>query len=87
MANDNDTTDTGGSHQQDVDALTELLDLMTDFSSNEQRARYLLSCNWMRDRGTAAAERIREWERKRGTWLDTGNGPGWSPPNSTEEQG
>lgn len=28
---------------------------MRDFPSNEQRARYLLTCNWMRERGAAAA--------------------------------
>ena len=43
--------------QSDVDALRDLLDLMSDFSDNDQRARYLLSCNWMRDRGAAAAAR------------------------------
>ena len=47
---------TRGPHPTDVAALTELLDLMVDFPSNEQRARYLLTCNWMRDRGAAAAE-------------------------------
>ena len=36
--------------QADVDAIRELLDLMVNFSSNDQRARFLLSCNWMRDR-------------------------------------
>lgn len=36
--------------QADVDALRGLLDLMANFSSNDQRARYLLTCNWMRDR-------------------------------------
>jgi hypothetical protein len=41
--------------QADVDALRELLDLMVNFPSNDQRARYLLGCNWMRDRD----ERIR----------------------------
>ncbi len=37
----------------DVAALTYLLDLMANFPSNEQRARYLLSCNWMRDHDAA----------------------------------
>jgi len=46
-------------YQEDVDALRDLLDLLENFSSNDQRARYLLSCNWMRDRGAAAAERIK----------------------------
>jgi hypothetical protein len=45
-----------GPEDQDIDALTALLDLMTDFPSNEQRARFLLCCNWMRERGAAAAE-------------------------------
>lgn len=39
----------GGPAQDDVDALRGLLDLMADFSSNDQRARYLLSSNWLRD--------------------------------------
>ena len=39
----------------DVEALTNLLDLMVNFPSNEQRARYLLSCNWMRDYDAAIA--------------------------------
>lgn len=45
--------------QADVDALRDLLDLMENFPSNDQRARYLLSCDWMRDRGAQAAARIR----------------------------
>lgn len=48
-----------GPDQSDVDAVRELLDLMADFSSNDQRARYLLTCNWMLERGHAAAERLR----------------------------
>jgi hypothetical protein len=36
--------------QADVDALRELLDLMESFSDNDQRARYLLSSDWMRER-------------------------------------
>lgn len=43
--------------QADIAQLRELLDLMTDFPSNDQRARYLLSSNWMRQRGAAAAAR------------------------------
>lgn len=43
--------------QADVDALRALLDLMGDFPSNDQRARYLLTCNWMRDRDARMAER------------------------------
>lgn len=38
-----------GPDQSDVDQLRELLDLMGGFSSNDQRARYLLSSNWLRD--------------------------------------
>ncbi len=45
-------------HETDVDVVRGLLDLMADFSDNDQRARYLLSSNWLRDRGAAAAERI-----------------------------
>jgi hypothetical protein len=41
-------------NQADVDALRALLDLMANFESNDQRARYLLSSNWMRDRDAAA---------------------------------
>jgi hypothetical protein len=51
------TTDTPGSwgcgyerpSPVDVTAVRELLDLMADFPDNDQRARYLLTCNWMRD--------------------------------------
>jgi hypothetical protein len=39
----------------DVAALTSLLDLMRDFPSNEQRARYLLTSDWLRERGAEAA--------------------------------
>lgn len=44
--------------QLDVDAVRELLDAMADFTDNDQRARYLLSSNWMRDRGAAASDRL-----------------------------
>lgn len=47
-----------GPDQADVDALRELLDLLEGFRDNDQRARYLLSCNWMRDRGAVAAARL-----------------------------
>lgn len=47
-----------GPLQEDVDALRGLLDLMAGFSGNDQRARYLLSSNWLRDRGAAAATHI-----------------------------
>lgn len=40
--------------QADVDTLRELLDLMANFSDNDQRARFLLSSNWMRDRRSGA---------------------------------
>jgi cytochrome c-type biogenesis protein CcmH/NrfG len=33
--------------QADVDALRDLLDMMVNFRDNDQRARYLLGCNWM----------------------------------------
>lgn len=38
-----------------VAELTAVLDLLANFTSNEQRARYLLSSNFMRDHGAAAA--------------------------------
>lgn len=37
-----------GPDQNDVDQLRGLLDLMASFPNNDQRARYLLSSNWMR---------------------------------------
>lgn len=40
----------GGPDLADVAALRELLDLLENFSDNDQRARYLLSSNWMRDK-------------------------------------
>jgi cytochrome c-type biogenesis protein CcmH/NrfG len=45
-------------HAQDVAELAALLELMEGFSSNEQRARYLLGTNWFRDRAADAAARI-----------------------------
>lgn len=42
-----------GPFQADVDALRDLLDLMENFESNDQRARYLLTSNWLRDRDAA----------------------------------
>ncbi|WGY04335.1 hypothetical protein QI633_11315 [Nocardioides sp. QY071] len=45
--------------QTDVDAVRQLLDLLECYSSNDQRARYLLSSNWMRDRGAFAGARLR----------------------------
>lgn len=45
--------------QRDVDALRELLDLLEHAPDNDQRARYLLTCNWMRDRGAAASAHLR----------------------------
>ncbi|MFA6298790.1 MAG: hypothetical protein WC642_06470 [Nocardioides sp.] len=54
-----DNADQGsGPDQTDVDALRDLLDLMETFSDNDQRARYLLSSNWLRDRGAAASVRV-----------------------------
>ena len=34
--------------QADVDELRDLLDLMANFPNNDQRARFLLSSNWLR---------------------------------------
>lgn len=48
-----------GPEQTDVDAVRDLLDLMATFRDNDQRARYLLTSDWMRDRGAAAAARLR----------------------------
>lgn len=45
-----------GPDQRDVDALRELLDL-TDGFTNDQRARYLLTCNWFVREGVSAATR------------------------------
>ena len=46
-----------GPDPRDVCALTELLDLLEGFSSNEQKARYLLTCNWFTREGVAVATR------------------------------
>lgn len=46
-----------GPDPADVRKLTELLDLLEGFIGNEQRARYLLSCNWMRDRDALVTAR------------------------------
>jgi len=43
-----------------VRQLRDLLDLLEDFPSNDQRARYLLTCNFMVDQGHAAAENARQ---------------------------
>ena len=48
-----------GPDPRDVEQLTYLLDLTRDFTT-EQRARYLLSSDWLRDRGAQAARRIAE---------------------------
>lgn len=48
-----------GPDPDDVTALTELLELLDGYATTEQRARYLLSSNWLRDRGAAAAARLR----------------------------
>lgn len=52
--------------QADVDGLRELLDLTEGFSSNDQRARYVLTSNWFRDHGTDAGV----WAYATGVWLD-----------------
>jgi hypothetical protein len=44
-----------GPDPRDVAELTRLFGLMRDFPSDEQRARYLLSSNWIRERGAEAA--------------------------------
>lgn len=44
-----------GPRQSHVDDVRVLLDLMTDFTDNDQRARYLLSSNWLIQHGAAAA--------------------------------
>lgn len=48
-----------GPDPADVDALRGLLDLLDSFDGNDQCARYILSSDWMRDRGVAAAVRLR----------------------------
>jgi hypothetical protein len=48
-------TQTAGPDPRDVEQVTALLALMRDFPSDEQRARYLLTSNWLRERGAAAA--------------------------------
>lgn len=53
------TTCGGGPDEDDVDAVRGLLDLMEHFADNDQRARYLLSSNWLRDCVAAAAARVR----------------------------
>ncbi|MBR7191683.1 hypothetical protein [Gordonia sp. SCSIO 19800] len=45
--------------QEWVDELRDLLDLMENFSDNDQRARFLLSSNFLRDNGGAIAEQSR----------------------------
>lgn len=52
-------------YQPDVDGLRELLDLTEGFSSNDQRARYILTSNWFRDHGAAAGQRANAL----GVWL------------------
>jgi len=44
---------------EDVAALSALLDAMASFSSNDQRARYILASDWMRDHGEAASRHAR----------------------------
>jgi hypothetical protein len=55
-----------GPRQCDVDGLRELLDLVESFSSNDQRARYILTSNWFRDHGAEAGA----WAHATGVWLD-----------------
>lgn len=42
-----------------IDELRELLDLMENFESNDQRARFLLGSNFLRYNGRAIAARTR----------------------------
>lgn len=49
---------TPGPNQADVDVVRDLLDAMENYSDNDQRARYLLTSDWMRDRGAAASARL-----------------------------
>jgi len=56
-----------GSYTGDVRALADLLDRMENFTTNEQRARYLLSSDWLRDRGVEAAEQLAWTPRTAGT--------------------
>lgn len=44
--------------QEWIDELRGLLDIMERFSSNDQRARFLLNCNFIRDNGVDIANRI-----------------------------
>ncbi|WP_181641448.1 hypothetical protein, partial [Nocardioides massiliensis] len=60
-----DGQDTSAPEQSDVDAVRELLDLMETFSDNDQRARYLLTSNWLRDRGAIAGARLQATEATR----------------------
>jgi hypothetical protein len=55
-----------GPRQADVDGLRDLLDLLEGFSSNDQRARFILSSNWFRDHGAEAGA----WAHATGIWLD-----------------
>ncbi|AZV00695.1 hypothetical protein SEA_ENALISNAILO_41 [Gordonia phage EnalisNailo] len=45
--------------QEWVDELRDLLDAMENFSDNDQRARFLLDSNFMRDNGVAIVDRSR----------------------------
>ena len=47
-------------HQSDIDNLVLVLDATKNFESNDQRARYILTSNWMRDRGRDAQKRAEE---------------------------
>ncbi|MFW6598159.1 hypothetical protein ACOCHS_06475 [Propionibacteriaceae bacterium Y2011] len=45
-----------GPNPTDVAELRDLLDLMGNFTSNDQRARYLLTSDWLRNNGARLAE-------------------------------
>jgi hypothetical protein len=64
-----------GPDLDDVVELTRLLDLMRDFPSNEQRARYLLTSNWLRERGAEAARINAEQLKIIGNIRGNGSGP------------
>lgn len=46
-----------GPDPRDVGELRDLLDLMETFPDNDQRARYLLTCNWFVREGVSVATR------------------------------
>lgn len=49
--------------QEQIDELRGLLDLLDGFASNDQRARFLLSCNFIRDNGAELAANIHRFDQ------------------------